>query len=101
MIFEYFVNFSSCEGKIIHANSYANYSARPRCTQPAGLCDPRLNVPERDYRTFEEMCSFFPKDEPSTARNALTELKDEKYVIIIHGNTYAVNKLRIPNMKLR
>ncbi|MCR5111455.1 MAG: hypothetical protein K6B38_11215 [Ruminococcus sp.] len=41
------------------------------------------------------MCSFFPKDEPSTVRNALTELKDEKYVIIIHGNTYAVNKLRM------
>ena len=46
------------------------------------------------------MCSFF-EDEPSTVRNALTELKDEKYVIIIHGNTYTVNKLRIPNMKLR
>lgn len=65
------------------------------------ILDNMLNVPERDYRTFEEMCSFFPKDETSTARNALTELKDEKYVIIIHGNTYAVNKLRIPNMKLR
>ena len=69
--------------------------------QAYAIIDNMLNVPERDYRTFEEMCSFFPKDEPSTARNALTELKDEKYVIIIHGNTYAVNKLRIPNMKLR
>ncbi len=71
-------------------------------TLPAyAILDNMLNVPERDYLTFEEMCSFFPKDEPSTVRNALTELKDEKYVIIIHGNTYAVNKLRIPNMKLR
>lgn len=65
-------------------------------TLPAyAILDNMLNVPERDYRTFEEMCSFFPKDEPSTVRNALAELKDEKYVIIIHGNTYAVNKLRI------
>lgn len=86
-----------------YAETYENRCERPRCTHPAGLCDPRqyANVPERDYRTFEEMCSFFPKDEPSTVRNVLAELKDEKYVIIIHGNTYAVNKLRIPNMKLR
>ena len=46
-------------------------------TLPAyAILDNMLNVPERDYRTFEEMCSFFPKDEPSTVRNALTELKD-------------------------
>lgn len=60
-----------------------------------------LKFPEMDYRTFNEMYPFFPKDEPSTIRNAMTELINEKYVIIIHGNTYAVNKLRIPNMKLR
>ncbi|MCR5121188.1 MAG: hypothetical protein K6B74_02070 [Ruminococcus sp.] len=60
-----------------------------------------LNVPERDYRTFEEMCCFFPKDTPATVRDALSELRKEKFVIIIHGDTYAVNKLRIPNMKLR
>lgn len=69
--------------------------------QAYAILDNMLNVPERDYRTFEEMCSFFPKDEPSTVKDALTELKKENYVIIVHGNTYAVNKLRIPLMKLR
>ena len=71
-------------------------------TLPAyAILDNMLNVPERDYRTFEEMCSFFPKDTPATVRDALSERRKEKFVIIIHGDTYAVNKLRIPNMKLR
>ena len=65
------------------------------------ILDNMLNFPEMDYRTFDEMCSFFPQDKPSTVRNALTELKNEKYIIIINGSIYAVNKLRIPNMKLR
>ena len=65
------------------------------------ILDNMLNFSEMDYRTFDEMCSFFPQDKPSTVRNALTELKNEKYIIIINGSTYAVNKLRIPNMKLR
>ena len=65
------------------------------------ILDNMLNFPEMDYRTFEEMCSFFPQDKPSTVRNALTELKNEKYIIIINGSTYAVNKLRIPNMRLK
>ncbi len=65
------------------------------------ILDNMLNFPEMDYRTFDEMCSFFPKDKPSSVRNALTELKNEKYIIIINGSTYAVNKLRIPNMKLK
>lgn len=58
MIFEYFVNFSSCEGEIIHDNSYANYSERPRCTQPAGLCDPRqCNV---KFKKGESLAEYDP-----------------------------------------
>jgi hypothetical protein len=71
-------------------------------TLPAyAILDNMLNIPERDYRTFEDMCSFFPKDEPSTVRKALSELKNENYIITVDGSTYAVNKLLIPNMKLK
>lgn len=65
-------------------------------TLPAyAILDNMLNVPERDYRTFEEMCSFFPKDEPSTVRNALTELKDEKYV---NGSAVNLNAHKIKSV---
>lgn len=71
-------------------------------TLPAyAILDNMLNIPERDYRTFEEMCSFFPKDLPTTVRTALNELKNENYIIIIHGDTFAVNKQRITEMKLK
>lgn len=59
-----------------------------------------LNLPEGDYHTPEELCTFFESDSLKTIKAALTELAEAKYLICVNKKTYAVNKLRIPQMKI-
>ncbi len=63
-----------------------------------GLLSTMLNIPESDYHTAEELCTFSECDSLKTIKAALDELKDSKYIICVDGK-YAVNKLRIPSMK--
>ncbi|MBR1422703.1 MAG: hypothetical protein K6F91_02040 [Ruminococcus sp.] len=58
-----------------------------------------LNSPEIDYHKSEEFCSFFENDSLKTIRKALNELVEAGYLLRI-GETYAVNKLKITQMKL-
>ncbi len=64
-----------------------------------GLLSAMLNIPERDYHTAEELCTFSECDSLKTIRTALAELKDKEYIICVNGK-YAVNKLMIPSMKV-
>lgn len=67
--------------------------------EATGILSKMLNLPESDYLTAEELCPFFENDSLKTIRTALNELTDAGYLLRI-GNTYAVNKLRITQMKL-
>ena len=58
-----------------------------------------LNFPESDYHTAEELCLIFENDSLRTIKTALNELTETDYLLRI-GNTYAVNKVRITQMKL-
>lgn len=67
--------------------------------EATGVLSKMLNLPESDYLTAEELCPLFENDSLKTIRAALHELTDAGYLLRI-GKTYAVNKLRIPQMKL-
>ena len=67
--------------------------------EATGVLSKMLNLPESDYLTAEELCPLFENDSLKTIRAALHELTDAGYLLCI-GKTYAVNKLRIPQMKL-
>lgn len=67
--------------------------------EATGVLSKMLNLPETDYHTAEELCPFFENDSLRTIRNALNELKDAGYLLCI-GKTYAVNKVKITQMKL-
>jgi hypothetical protein len=67
--------------------------------EAAGLLSKMLNLPESDYHTIEELCALSENDTPKTIRNAVNELADAEYLVRI-GKTYAVNKLKIIQMKL-
>lgn len=58
-----------------------------------------LNFPDTDYHTAEELCPLFENDSLRTIQTALNELHNAGYLLHI-GNTYAVNKVRITEMKL-
>lgn len=67
--------------------------------EAAGILSKMLNLPETDYHTALELCPFCPNDSLNTIQKALTELTDAGYLLQI-GLTYAVNKVRITQMKL-
>lgn len=67
--------------------------------EAAGVLSKMLNLPESDYHTAEELCSFFENDSLKTIKTALNELLKAEYLVCI-GEIYAVNKHKIAMMKL-
>lgn len=65
-----------------------------------GILSTMLNLPESDYHTAEELCVFFESDSLKTIRTALSELTEAGYLHCMNGTTYAVNKLKIPQMNI-
>lgn len=64
-----------------------------------GVLATMLNNPKTDYRTAEELCTYFESDSLKSIRLALSELVKTEYVIFIDGK-YAVNKPRLLEMKM-
>ncbi len=65
-----------------------------------GVLGTMINNPLCDYRTAEELCQFFESDTLKTIRSALSELAYKGYVIAFDNHTFAVNKLKITEMKV-
>ncbi len=65
-----------------------------------GILSTMLNVPENDYCTEEELHAAISADSLAEIRSALTELVENKYLFQLHGHIYAVNKRKIPQMKI-
>lgn len=65
-----------------------------------GILSTMLNVPENDYCTEEEIHAAIPADSLEEIRSALNELVKNKYLFQLDGNIYAVNKRKIPQMKI-
>jgi len=65
-----------------------------------GVLGTMLNVPESDYRTAHELCSYFKSDSLNFIQAALDELKEKEYVVRLENGVYAVNKMKIPQMKV-
>ena len=65
-----------------------------------GVLSTMLNVPESDYCTVTQLHEAIPADSVSTIQTALDELYAKEYVIRLDGSTYAVNKLKLFQMKL-
>lgn len=63
-----------------------------------GMISVMLNCPMADYSTAENLCSVFVNDSLKTVRETLDELTRAGYVHKI-GNLYAVNKIKITQMK--
>ena len=58
-------------------------------TLPAyAILDNMLNVPERDYRTFEEMCSFFPKNDRAISQKYDKPLLRPMWNKLTHNPAY-------------
>lgn len=63
-----------------------------------GLLTAMVNCPEKDYSTIDELYES-SNDDFDTIETAVYELVDKKYLLCI-GNRFAVNKIRIPEMKI-
>ena len=68
--------------------------------EAVGVLSAMLNVPESDYCTDTQLHEAIPADSVSTIQTALDELYAKEYVIRLDGSTYAVNKLKLFQMKL-
>lgn len=68
--------------------------------EAVGVLSTMLNVPESDYCTVTQLHEAIPADCVSTIQTALDELYAKEYVIRLDGSTYAVNKLKLFQMKL-
>ena len=66
-----------------------------------GVLGTMLNYPESDYHTAHELCSYFKSDSLNFIQAALDELVKAGYVLQLENGAYAVNKLKIPQMKVR
>ena len=64
-----------------------------------GVLETMGNLPEGDYHTPLELCMLLETDSLRTIREAMNELAGAGYLVCV-GDKYAVNKLRIPEMKL-
>lgn len=64
-----------------------------------GVLSKMLNNPDTDYVKAVDLCAVCENDSLRTIKKALAELTDKGYLLRI-GNTYAVNKVRITEMKL-
>ncbi len=64
-----------------------------------GVLSKMLNNPDTDYVKAVDLCAVCENDSLRTIKKALAELTDKGYLLRI-GNTYAVNKVRIMEMKL-
>jgi len=64
-----------------------------------GVLETMVNLPEGDYHTPLELCMLLETDSLRTIREAMNELAGAGYLVCV-GDKYAVNKLRIPEMKL-
>ena len=65
-----------------------------------GVLGTMLNVPESDYQTAHELCNYFKSDSLNFIQAALDELKEKEYVVRLENGVYAVNKMKIPQMKV-
>ncbi len=65
-----------------------------------GLISRMINIPENDYATEEDFFTLFKNDSVQTIQNALSELTEKNYLIFVNGKTYAVNKFKLPQIKL-
>lgn len=63
-----------------------------------GLLTAMVNYPEKDYSTLDELYES-SNDDFDTIETAVNELVDKKYLLCI-GDRFAVNKTRIPEMKI-
>lgn len=63
-----------------------------------GLLTAMVNCPEKDYGTLDELYEN-SNDDFDTIETAVYELVDTEYLLCI-GNKFAVNKTRIPEMKI-
>lgn len=63
-----------------------------------GLLTAMVNCPEKDYSTIDELYES-SNDDFDTIETAVYELVDAEYLICI-GNKFAVNKSRIPEMRV-
>ncbi len=65
-----------------------------------GLLGTMMNVPECDYLTENQIRDYFKNDSFVAVKNALSELLNTGYLHCIDGKIFAVNKLKIVQMKL-
>lgn len=63
-----------------------------------GVLSTMLNLPECDYKTENDLLQFTGDTDVET-KNALEELLEHGYIDVIDGK-FAINKFRIPEMKL-
>lgn len=67
-----------------------------------GLLASMTNVPERDYKTFDEILKFNNVDTPETIKPILDELIESGFLIHPNDNPeiYAVNKFKLIDFEL-
>ncbi len=65
-----------------------------------GLLSTMVNIPECDYITDKQLCEYSPSDSLLSIRQALAELVEKDYLNLFDDGIYAVNKLKIINMKI-
>lgn len=75
-------------------------NVRKMSLDATGLLFTMLNDPESDYCTVVQLCSVLKADSLNTIQTALQELVAKEYVLKLHNGIYAVNKLKIPQMKM-
>ena len=67
--------------------------------EATGILSMMLNSPDTDYIREVDLCLVCENDSLKTIRKALGELTDKGYLLHI-GDTYAVNKQKVTQMKL-
>ena len=103
----YFVNFL-VKGIVIMKTkvkneSFSDYTEKVMLTNGAiGLFLSMTNVPEWDYKTFDEILKFNNVDSSEDVQLILNELIDTGFLIHPNNNPkiYAVNKLKLINFEL-
>ncbi|MCM1008263.1 MAG: hypothetical protein NC485_10105 [Ruminococcus flavefaciens] len=63
-----------------------------------GVLAVMLNDPCCDYQPIENLYNMFCNDSRSAIKNALSELRENGYVIELPSNVFAVNKTKIHDM---
>ncbi len=83
--------------------SFSDYTEKVMLTNGAiGLFLSMTNVPEWDYKTFDEILKFNNVDSSEDVQLILNELIDTGFLIHPNNNPkiYAVNKLKLINFEL-